>query len=88
MDISEREGRTAGGVKDIRVMIVEMARTEPRWGYTSIRDRLRNLGHHVCRATVAKILKAVLRASQPHPRLNQGAPIASYLALWRHMQPK
>ena len=51
-----RVGRPAV-TQDVRSMIVEMARTEPRWGYTSIRDRLRNLGHHVSRATVAKILK-------------------------------
>ena len=43
--------------QDVQHLIVEMARTQPRWGYTSISDRLRNLGHHVSRATVAKILK-------------------------------
>ncbi len=57
-------------MKDIRVMIVEMAQTEPRWGYTGIRDRLSNLGHHAGRATVAKILKEHGREPAP-PRGRQ-----------------
>jgi hypothetical protein len=52
---------------EIRRLIVEMARTESRWGYTSIRDRLRNLGYRVSRATVANVLKA--HGLEPAPRL-------------------
>jgi hypothetical protein len=64
-------------MKDIRVMIVEMARTEPRCGYTSIRDRLRNLGHHVCRATVAKILKE--HGLEPAPQRGRQRSWANFL---------
>ena len=51
-----RVGRPAV-TQDVRKLIVKIAQTEPRWGYTSLRDRLRNLGHRVSRATVANILK-------------------------------
>lgn len=43
---------------DVRELIVEMAQTKARWGYTSIQDRLSNLGHRVSRTTVANVLKA------------------------------
>jgi len=43
--------------KDVCDLIVEMARSDSHWGYTSIQDRLRNLGHLVSRATVANVLK-------------------------------
>ncbi len=32
---------------EIRALILELARTDSHWGYTSIQDRLRNLGHRV-----------------------------------------
>ena len=41
----------------IRALIVELASNDSNWGYTSIRDRLRNLGHRVSRSTVASVLK-------------------------------
>ena len=50
-------------------LILEMARTSPRWGYTSIQDRLRNLGYRVGRATVARI-----RRGGAHPCLLGAAP--------------
>jgi putative transposase len=42
---------------EVRVLILEMANNDSNWGYTSIRDRLQNLGHHVSRATVANVLR-------------------------------
>ena len=42
---------------EVRAWIVELARNDSNWGYTSIRDRLRNLGHRVSRSTVASVLK-------------------------------
>ena len=36
---------------------MELARNDSNWGYSSIRDRLANLGHRVSRATVASVLK-------------------------------
>jgi putative transposase len=37
---------------EVRALILKMAHNDSNWGYTSIRDRLRNLGHRVSRATV------------------------------------
>jgi putative transposase len=62
---------------EVGALIVEMARTEPRWGYTSIRDRLRNLGHRVSRATVAKILKA--HGLEPAPKRSRGNSWSAFL---------
>ena len=42
---------------DVRSLIFQLAQSNPRWGYASIRDRLSNLGHRVSRATVARVLK-------------------------------
>jgi len=43
-------------VKVITELILKMALENPLWGYTSIRDRLQNLGHKVGRTTIANIL--------------------------------
>ena len=43
-----------------------MARENPFWGYTSIRDRLRNLGYKVCRTTIANTLKS--HGLEPSPK--------------------
>jgi len=43
-------------MKIIAELILKMARENPLWGYTSIRDRLQNLGHKVGRTTIANIL--------------------------------
>jgi transposase InsO family protein len=42
---------------EVRALIVELARNDSNWGYSSIRDRLQNLGHRVSRSTVASVLK-------------------------------
>jgi hypothetical protein len=70
------QGRPATS-NEVGALIVEMARTEPRWGYTSIRDRLRNLGHRVSRATVAKILKA--HGWEPAPKRSRGNSWSAFL---------
>ena len=43
-------------VAEIEQLILQMARDNPRWGYTRIRGALRNLGHEVGRNTVKRIL--------------------------------
>jgi len=62
---------------EVRRLIVEMARTESRWGYTSIRDRLRNLGCRVSRATVANVLKA--HGLEPVPKRSRGTAWSTFL---------
>lgn len=42
---------------EVRALIVELASNDSNWGYSSIRDRLANLGHRVSRSTIANVLK-------------------------------
>ena len=53
---SPRHGRRGVQV-EIRRLVVRMAVENPSWGYTRIQGALKNLGHCVARATVARILK-------------------------------
>ena len=55
-------------MKVITELILKMARENPFWGYTSIRDRLGNLGHKVGRTTIANIL--LKNACCPETHLN------------------
>jgi len=41
----------------IQALVVRMAMENPTWAYTRIQGALQNLGHHVGRSTVARILK-------------------------------
>ncbi len=42
---------------ELRDLVVRMARENPSWGYTRIRDAMGNLGHQLARTTVQSILK-------------------------------
>ena len=53
---SSRHGRP-GVQAEIRRLVVQMASENPSWGYTRIQGALKNLGHSVARATVARILR-------------------------------
>jgi transposase InsO family protein len=54
-----RKGPSRGGVlAEIRHLVVRMAGENPTWGYTRIQGALKNLGHHVGRSAIARILKA------------------------------
>jgi transposase InsO family protein len=57
-DGSARRGRgrppTAQQIADL---VVRMAKDNPRWGYTRIRDALTNVGHRIARNTVKRILR-------------------------------
>ena len=44
--------------RSVTGLIVEMARSNPRWGYTRIRGALHNLGHDVARNTIKNTLLA------------------------------
>jgi len=59
---------------EVRALIVQFAGNDSNWGYTSIRDRLRNLGHRVSRATVANVLREHGVESAPKRRQMSWAP--------------
>jgi len=42
----------------IRPLVVRMAEENPTWGYTRILGALKNVGHRVSRASIARILKS------------------------------
>jgi putative transposase len=52
-----RSGR-AGLQARIRALVVRMATENPTWGDTRVQGALKNVGHHVGRSTIARILKA------------------------------
>ena len=54
---ASRPGRR-GVLVEIRQLVVRMAGENPTWGYTRIQGALKNVGHHVGRSTIARILKA------------------------------
>jgi transposase InsO family protein len=47
-----------GVLETIRQLTVRMAADNPTWGYSRIQGALKNVGHHVGRSTIARILKA------------------------------
>jgi putative transposase len=53
---TRRPGRP-GVLKEIRRLVVRMARENPGWGYTRIQGAMKNLGHRVARSTIATILR-------------------------------
>jgi transposase InsO family protein len=42
--------------EEVQRLILEMARDNPRWGYTRIQGALRNLGHEIGRNTIKRVL--------------------------------
>jgi putative transposase len=63
--------------QEVRALILELARNDSRWGYTSIRDRLRNLGHRVSRATVANVLRD--HGVEPAPKRGRRTSWSTFL---------
>jgi putative transposase len=51
-------GRRAGLQAYLRALVIRMATENPTWGYTRLQGALKNLGHHVGRSTIARILRA------------------------------
>jgi transposase InsO family protein len=52
---NRRPGRPRTAIK-IEELVLQMARDNPRWGYTRIRGALYNLGHEIGRNTIKRIL--------------------------------
>ncbi len=42
---------------DLESLILDVARENPRWGYSRIRGALANLGHRIARSTIARVLR-------------------------------
>jgi hypothetical protein len=52
-----RKSRQRGVLLEIRQLVLRMATENPMWGYTRIQRALTNVGHHVGRSTIRRILK-------------------------------
>jgi hypothetical protein len=49
--------RRRGVLAEVRKLVARMAEENPTWGYTRIQGALKNLGHHLGRSTIARILR-------------------------------
>ena len=58
-------------------LVVRMAGEHPTWGYTRVRSALANLGHHIARNTVKRILHD--HGIAPAPERNQRTPWKTFL---------
>ena len=70
---SPRQGRP-GVQGEFRQLVLRMAVENPSWGYTRIQGALRNLGHCVARATVARILRSQGRPVAAHVKPRKSGP--------------
>ena len=63
--------------KEIAELAVTMAKENPGWGYTRIRDALANLGHRIGRNTVKRILQD--HGIEPAPERSKRMPWKTFL---------
>ena len=63
---------------EISKLVVGMAKSNPRWGYTRIRGALSNLGHTVARSTIANIPRE--HGIEPAPERSERTPWRTFLA--------
>jgi len=52
--------------REIRDLVLRLARDNPAWGYRTVHGELARLGHHISETTVRRILRA--RRRRPTPR--------------------
>jgi putative transposase len=57
-------GRPPGG-KEIRNLVLRLARENPSWGYRRVHGELSRLGHRLSAATVRRILRTTRRPAHP-----------------------
>ncbi len=75
--MSRKIGRPRTGT-EIEKLVLEMATENPRWGYTTIRNALANIGITIGRTTVAKILAE--NGIEPAPQRGKRIPWKTFLA--------
>ena len=63
--------------EELRELVITMARENPSWGYTRIRDALGNLGHEMARTTIQAILKA--QGIEPAPERSRRTSWKTFL---------
>jgi transposase len=69
---------------EVRALILELARNDSHWGYSSIQDRLQNLGYRVSRSTVASVLKE--HGIEPAPTRGQRMSWTTFMkAHWSNL---
>ncbi len=54
----QRRGGRRGVMREIKALIVRLAKENATWGYTRIQGTLKDLGHRVGRTTVSRTLKS------------------------------
>ena len=62
---------------DIVELVLRMASDNPSWGYTRIRGALFNLGHHIGRNTIKRILRTA--GLTPAPERSKRMPWSAFL---------
>ena len=73
---SRRPGRPRTA-QDIAEVVIRMAKANVGWGYTRLRDALRNLGHEIGRNTVKRIL--LEHGIEPAPERRKRTPWKTFL---------
>jgi len=74
---SKRGAGRPGTAVPVRELVVKFATENPGWGYTRLRDALRNLGHIIGRNTIKRILNET--GLQPAPQRSKRMPWKTFI---------